>query len=364
MVTLLAGLGLASPLAAQPVAPAAAPQAAQTPPAGAETASPAVTPQDPPAAPPAARQVPSPTSPTPPPANPEGPRTVVIDAAPIGVDAQAGAYVTEVLRSGVAALGFRVLPTTELYAAAQALQLPFPVPPDGVFTLERALQAPVAVAAEVRASGGRYIVTLRVRVAVEATERTREVSADQFELAEQLRAALPAMLVPPDVAPPVEAPRASATAPVPRVRRIRAHPRRWELGGGLNLSLGPGRDSFVNALGVLRLGYFPQDRLGFTLSVDYANLRGRNERVSNALVLLGVETAVDLVPRARVFIPLRAEVGYLPLNGPVFRITAGVMFQLARRVRLEVDLLSPTFWVLPSTSPVSLDLAATLHFGL
>jgi len=130
------------------------------------------------------------------------------------------------------------------------------------------------------------------------------------------------------------------------------------------MALGPGRDDFVNALVMTRVGYFPQDRFGVTASLGYANLRGRDQRVSNVLLLAGVETAVDLVPRSRVFIPLRAEVGYLPGNGPVFRLTAGVMFQLARRVRLEVDLLSPTLWVLPETTPVSLDLGATLHFGL
>jgi hypothetical protein len=130
------------------------------------------------------------------------------------------------------------------------------------------------------------------------------------------------------------------------------------------VAFGPGRDAFVNALVAVRASWFPTDRVGISATVAYANLNGRNERVSNVLGLIGVETAVDLVPSSRIFIPLRAEIGYLPLNGPVFRLTAGVSFQLARRVRLEVDVLSPSLWVLSEGTPVTLDLGAFVSFGL
>lgn len=297
--------------------------------------------------------------------HPDGPRTIVIDAAPIGVDPGAGTFVTNLIRRRVAELGFDVIPTEEFYDAARQLQMPFPVPPDGVFMLERSLRAPVAVTAEVRAAGGRYVVRLRVRVAVEPGERIRDVIASQWELAQSLRDALPDMLHPPELAPPTESyvPLQPATPPRRR-RRVRAHRYRWELGFTPSVAFGPGRDSFVNALIGARLGFFPLDRLGLSLSVAYANLRARNDdRVSNVLLLAGIETSVDLWPEKHIFIPLRAQVGYLPNNGPVFRLTAGLAFRLARRVRLEVDLLSPTLWVLPETSPVTLDLGVSLHFG-
>ncbi|MEZ4411140.1 MAG: hypothetical protein R3A52_32360 [Polyangiales bacterium] len=192
-----------------------------------------------------------------------------------------------------------------------------------------------------------------------------------MELAQALREALPDMLRPPELGegPHPTEPTAQTPAPVPvpvrRRRRVRAHRYHWEVGGGAIVALGPGRDGFANALVAARVGWFPQDRLGFSITAAYANLRARNdERASNVLLLAGVETAVDLWPARHIFIPLRAEVGYLPNNGPVFRLTAGLSFQLARRVRLEVDLLSPTLWVLPETSPVSLDLGVTLHVGL
>ncbi len=302
----------------------------------------------------------------------QGPLTAVIDAAPLGVDPAAARFVTDTLRARVAELGFRVVSTQEMYAAAARLQLPFPVPAEGIYELERVLQAPVAVHAEVRAARGQYLVRLRVRVAVEPQERVREITATQFQLAEALRAAMPELLVPPR-ADAVAAPPTPPSAPpegtgeaqaAPRRRVVRAHPRRFELGIGLIGAFGPGQDPFANALVMVRGRWFPLDRFGVTASVSYANLRGRDERVSNVLLLAGVETSVDLVPSSRVFIPLRFEAGYLPNNGPVFRLTAGVAFNLTRRIRMEIDILSPTVWVLPETSPVTLDLAAHVSFAL
>lgn len=361
-----------------PAAPATSPpllveEAPATPPTTATPGAPATPPVDAPPPPPGAAVVDPPAPPAAAVPAPTGPRTAVIDAAPIGVDPAAGRYVTTVIRDFVASQGFQVVPQAELYDAARRLALPFPVPPDGVFTLERALQTPIAVAAEVRAAQGQYVVHLRVRVAVEPTERTRDVTATQFQLGAALREALPPLLVPPRLlattAPEPGAPAVTpeptppATPPARRRRPPRAHPQRWEVSVGALAALGPGRDGFVNAIVAARGSYFIRDRLGVSVTAAYVNLRGREERVSNVLLLAGVETAVDLLPDRRIFIPLRAEVGYLPNNGPVFRLTAGISFSLARRVRLNVDLLSPTLWVLPETTPVTLDLGAHLVVG-
>ncbi|MFO0627873.1 MAG: hypothetical protein U0325_20005 [Polyangiales bacterium] len=349
-----------------PLAPPDLPPAASTPDAG--VALPPPPPPDP-ATPVVATPGANPATPPAPPTT-QGPLTAVIDAAPLGVDPAAARFVTETLRTRVAELGFRVIATEEMYAAAARLQLPFPVPAEGIYELERVLQAPVAVHAEVRAARGQYIVRVRVRVAVEAQERVREITATQFQLAEALRNAMPELLVPPRpeavAAQPVPTPPAVVAAPAtpPRRRAVRAHPRRFELGLGVIGAFGPGQDPFANALVMVRGRWFPLDRFGISASVSYANLRGRDERVSNVLMLAGVETSVDLVPSARVFIPLRFEAGYLPNNGPVFRLTAGVAFNLTRRIRMEIDVLSPTVWVLPETSPVTLDLAAHVSFAL
>lgn len=380
LATALALLAAALPSTARaqqpPPAPPPSPPAETAPPSP-PPASPAQSDSAPTTAPDAGVALPPPpppdAAPTPQPQvapapAPQGPRTAVIDAAPLGVDPVAARFVTDTLRARVAELGFQVIPTQELYGAAARLQLPFPVPAEGIYELERLLQAPVAVHAEVRAAHGQYVVRLRVRVAVERGERVQEVSATQFQLADALRQAMPALLVPPrPAAAGPQGPQAEPEPPAPRLRRqrtVRAHPRRFELGLGVVGAFGPGQDPFANALVMARGRWFPIDRFGVSLSAAYTNLRGRDERVSNVLFLAGVETSVDLVPSSRVFIPLRFEAGYLPNNGPVFRLTAGVAFNLSRRIRMEIDVLSPTVWVLPETSPVTLDLAAHVSFAL
>lgn len=379
-LALVVALSPAAAFAQQPPAPPAespaptpapneaAPAAPVSPDAG--VALPPPPPADP--APPAATTTAEVTAVPPPAPTTQGPLTAVIDAAPLGVDPAAARFVTDTLRARVAELGFRVVSTQEMYAAAARLQLPFPVPAEGIYELERVLQAPVAVHAEVRAARGQYLVRIRVRVAVERQERVREITATQFQLAEALRAVMPELLVPPRADAVAAPPTAPAAPPdgagegqaAPRRRVVRAHPRRFELGLGVIGAFGPGQDPFANALVMVRGRWFPLDRFGVTASVSYANLRGRDERVSNVLFLAGVETSVDLVPSSRVFIPLRFEAGYLPNNGPVFRLTAGVAFNLTRRIRMEIDILSPTVWVLPETSPVTLDLAAHVSFAL
>lgn len=376
-LALVVALSPAAAFAQQPPAPPAEAPATTPAPNEATPAAP-TTPDAGVALPPPPPADPAPAASTAPPATPppapttQGPLTAVIDAAPLGVDPAAARFVTDTLRARVAELGFRVVATQELYAAAARLQLPFPVPAEGIYELERVLQAPVAVHAEVRAARGQYLVRVRVRVAVEPQERVREISATQFQLAEALRAAMPELLVPPRADAVAGPPSAPATPPegegvaptTPRRRVIRAHPRRFELGLGVIGAFGPGQDPFANALVMVRGRWFPLDRFGVTAAVSYANLRGRDDRVSNVLFLAGVETSVDLVPSSRVFIPLRFEAGYLPNNGPVFRLTAGVAFNLTRRIRMEFDILSPTVWVLPETSPVTLDLAAHVSFAL
>jgi hypothetical protein len=274
LFTLLQATSLGAQPVPPPTPPPTPPVEAVPPPPPAEAATPPV-------------EVPPPPPPPPAPVA-AGPRTAVIDAAPIGVDAAAGRYVTNVLREALAAMGFQVVPQAELYDAARRLALPFPVPADGIFTLERALQTPLAVTAEVRAAQGQYVVHLRVRVAVEPEERTRDVTATQFQLGAAIREALPPLLVPPRVGqapvgerpvslgepPAVDDAATPASAPARRRRRPRAHPQRWELSVGAIAALGPGRDGFVNALVAARVSYFPKDRLGFSLSADYVNLRG------------------------------------------------------------------------------------------
>jgi hypothetical protein len=58
-----------------------------------------------------------------------------------------------------------------------------------------------------------------------------------------------------------------------------------------------------------------------------------------------------------VTIPLRAAVGYLPFNGPVIRLSAGLNYAISEHWEIGADILTPTFWILPDRTAVSLNIA-------
>ncbi len=62
--------------------------------------------------------------------------------------------------------------------------------------------------------------------------------------------------------------------------------------------------------------------------------------------------------------PIRAAIGYLPFNGPVLRLSAGINIPLSSRIELGFDILTPTFWFLPDQTVVSLNVAAELIYRL
>jgi hypothetical protein len=297
----------------------------------------------------------------------------VIDSFPAGVDPAAATFVTETIRQTLAQFGNPLGPTAQLYDAARHVSLGFPPPPEGVLALMQALQVPIAITCEVRGGGGYYQALLRVRFAQEPVERIRQIVATQWTLGDSIRQALPLLLAPP--APnydpygglggqPYSPDMTGWRQPPPRRRPSRLHRAPFELALGFEFALGPGADPFWNFLGYGRAAWFPVDRFGITASVSYANLRGRTNRVSNALFMVGVETAIELVARHHVYIPLRAEFGYLPFNGPVLRATAGVAFNVSQNTRIELDILSPTIWILPGVTAVSLDLGAQVLFDI
>ena len=89
----------------------------------------------------------------------------------------------------------------------------------------------------------------------------------------------------------------------------------------------------------------------------YANLNARNGRADNMLLMLQFENRIRLSPDLDLTIPLRAAVGYLPFNGPVVRFSAGFNYAVDPHWEIGVDLLAPTFWILPGQTAISLNLA-------
>jgi hypothetical protein len=132
--------------------------------------------------------------------------------------------------------------------------------------------------------------------------------------------------------------------------------------GRTDFAFGASRDFFFNALVGARIDYriTPDIRVGAYLG--YANLRGKDGRASNLLMLAQIEDRVRISASTDLRVPLRLGIGYLPQNGPVVRLAAGLGFPLGSRWEMTFDLLAPTFWVLPDRTVVSLDLAAELGY--
>lgn len=302
------------------------------------------------------------------------PRVVLVDTAPIGVDPAAGTFVNSVLQQQFAQLGFTLVAQDELYATARRLALAFPVPEQGLATLGRELNAEMVFACDLRARSGYYFATVRVRRSDESAERSLAVVATQWTLGDRVREAVLLLLRGANqtgvttASPSSTDPNAAIITPsyytgnvtVPAAPPVLVHPRPFELGLLAHGAFNPGRDPYTNFLAGARFAYFPLDRLGISGSLQYANLRGRTGRVNNLLPLIGVETAVDLVPSVGLFVPVRAELGYLPFNGPVIRFTAGLAFTVYRQLRIELDFVQPTIWWVNENASVSLDVGAYL----
>jgi hypothetical protein len=127
-------------------------------------------------------------------------------------------------------------------------------------------------------------------------------------------------------------------------------------------ALGLSGAGFVNELAGARfeLGYTPRFTLGF--SVAYANMKGKDGRVSNVLpeAMLAYRIPVSRV----VGFPLHFASGYLPKNGPTLRLGAGFDFALGERVRLDLTLLEPMVWVTRNRPESSLDFGLALAVAL
>jgi hypothetical protein len=117
----------------------------------------------------------------------------------------------------------------------------------------------------------------------------------------------------------------------------------------------PGPD-FVNELAGARfeLGYTPRFTLGMGLA--YVNLKGKDGRVSNALpeALVGYRFPLG----KSIGVPIRFAGGYLPMNGPTLRLSAGIDLRLSDAVACELDLVEPMVWVARDRPEYSLNLGA------
>jgi len=117
---------------------------------------------------------------------------------------------------------------------------------------------------------------------------------------------------------------------------------------------------FYNHLVGARLDLVFSPHVSFGGYVGYANLKGKDGRVSDLLATVQVEYLAGAPNGVR--IPIRFASGYLPRNGPVVRAATGFAFPLTPALDLVTELLAPMVWVTRDQMVLSMNLAAELAY--
>jgi hypothetical protein len=297
----------------------------------------------------------------------------VVRTAVVGIDPIVGEHVTTRIMLTAQAMGYVLSGSDEVAAAEARLRAGSPPSPADLWRVAFLAGAERAIVARAWAQNGRYVIELLV-ASLDGTGPFRVTGTSGADDLHQVVEALVRQVLPPPTtwdaataarlraqalgqapAPSAMAPaRPPIAAPAPRSR----HPgRRFDLAIQTEAAFGAGARKFYNHLIGARLDVRITRTFLIGAYFGYANLRGRNSRVSNLVTYLQLEDRIEVVGVEGLSIPLRAGAGYVPFNGPILRIAAGVNYAINERFEIGADLLSPTFWFVGGDRPVSFDLA-------
>ncbi|MFK8001944.1 MAG: hypothetical protein AB8H86_20275 [Polyangiales bacterium] len=312
---------------------------------------------------------------------------VVVDAAAYGIDPVVGQHVSRQMRETAEALGYAVVSQEDTIAAARRVEMPYPPTPSDLWRVTFAAESQRGAFARVWADAGRYVLELSVASA----DGTGPFFARGSAGAEDLHAVVDGLLreaMPMPATYDAEAAAAIASStpqartrtrassspvlrpmisPRPVVRRARRNTRpsrRFDIAFQTEAAFGVSEDRFYNHLVGARFGVRLTRTISLQLNASYINLRGRGERAHNILPMLFFENRFRISSRIDLTVPLRVGVGYLPFNGPVLRLAAGLNLPVSSRVEIGIDLLTPTFWFLLDQTLVSLNIGAEVIYRL
>lgn len=321
--------------------------------------------------------VPSETAP-PPAEGEERMRMLVVDAATFGIDPLVGRVASATMRETAQAMGYRVLTAEETVSAAQQLRMPYPPTPADLWRVSWVARVHRGAFARIWAHAGQYVVEISVASLDGAGPFFARGTAGADDLRAVVERLLRQALPPPsawNVSGAQAVDRAAAGEPEPEPEPQRepepetpeepeAELRRWSLTLQTEAAFGASQEFFYNHLVGARLDFRITRTILLGAYVAYANLNGRDGRADNLLFMLQFENRIVLSNDLDLTIPLRGAVGYLPFNGPVIRLAAGLNLALSPQWEIGADLLTPTFWFIPGRTIISLDvgLEATYRF--
>ncbi|MGF1465909.1 MAG: hypothetical protein ACFCGT_07225 [Sandaracinaceae bacterium] len=318
---------------------------------------------------------------------------MVVDAATFGIDPVVGRVATDRMRQTATELGYAVLSGADTVAAWQELRPTYPPTPADLWRVSWVARVHRGAFARIWAHAGRYVIEVTV-ASLDGTgpffARGTSGAEDLREVVDQLlRSCLPAPTTwsasgaeavggtpaPGDLgqrrARVARAPVRDEGEPTPEeafdveaggenepeASEPPAALRRWGLTAQTEAAFGASEDFFYNHLIGARLDFRITRDIIIGAYVAYANLNGRDGRASNLLVALQFEDRIRIARGLDLTLPLRASVGFLPFNGPVIRLAAGLNYAVSPSWTIGADLLAPTFWILQDRTSVSLDVA-------
>ncbi len=318
-------------------------------------------------------------------------QVIVVDAAPYGIDPVVGRHVTDQMRATASAMGYRVLEPAATVAAAQQLRMPYPPTPADLWRVTHISRSHRGAFARVWAHDGAYVIEITIASADGAGPFFARGTSGASDLHGVVDRLMHQALPPPSTWQEGQTPGQAIGAPSgpggttqldaiheveerERIEQQRERRRqrererqrrmalryRWHVVLQTEGAIGTSQDGFYNHLVGLRLDYRITPDIAMGIWLGYANLNGKDGRVDNVLAYLLVEDRIRISSSSDISIPLRAAIGYLPYNGPVIRLAAGLNIPLSERFELGFDILTPTFWILPDRTAVSLNVAAEL----
>ena len=326
-------------------------------------------------------------------------KLLVLDTAVTGVDPVVGRHVYAQIQETGAALGYENLGRAASMGAWGRLGAAYPPAPADLWRATYVAEAARGVFARVWAHDGRYVFELSV-ASLDGTgpffARGDSGAEDLHAVVDRLvRQALPhadrwneggipdaggSSPSRPTSSAPIdeefvdedfETPEPSFTRDDPFEYDRAPQPpeedppfRRWHLVLQTEGAIGTSQDLFYNHLVGARVDYRITRDIILGAYLAYANLRGKGGRSDNLLTHLQIENRVHIIAASDITVPLRLAVGYVPFNGPFVRVAAGVNFPIAENLELGFDVLTPTFWVLPNRTAVSMNLAAEIVWRL
>lgn len=315
---------------------------------------------------------------------------IVIDAATYGIDPIVGRVATDMIRRTAATMGYGVVDGPTTIAFAQRARMPYPPTPADLWRTTYSSQVHRGVFARIWAEGGRYVIELIVASVDGAGPFFGRESAGSDDLREVVAhltqgvlppatqwnaAGVPASTTPTQVGitpvgpTPVSPHRARAELAQPQGRdgrrwhRPEPELRRFSLTLQTESSIGTTQGSFYN--------HFAGARVDVRLTRDfmigayfaYVNLDGRTQRQNNFYFQLDAEYRIRPSATLDLTIPIRVGLGYLPYNGPVARVSAGLNYAFDENWEIGVDLLVPTFYFLPAVGRVAVAFDFALEVG-